>query len=98
MTFEMRYVDPRTTRDPFTFRFVLKKGTDRLPLEFQLKRMVNGGYVEEIKKRSGATLRSLPKKAFQDLLQHPTLYPVSRRQPDTSLLDRSPWRRNFRRG
>jgi len=79
MTFEMRYVDPRTTRDPSTFRFVLKKGTDRLPLEFQLKRMVNGGYVGRNQEEVRRHIEELAKKGIPGPSSTPTLYPVSRR-------------------
>ncbi len=78
MTFEMRYVDP-TIRDPYAFRFVLKKGTDRLPLEFQVKRMVNGGYVGRNQKEVRHHIEELAKQGIPGPSSTPTLYPVSRR-------------------
>ena len=78
MTFEMRYVDP-IIREPFTFRFMLKKETDRLPLEFQIKRMVNGGYVGRNQEEVKHHIEELAKQGIPGPSSTPTLYPVSRR-------------------
>ena len=79
IAYEMRYIDPHITRDPFLFRFVLKKGTDRLPLEFQVKRMVNGGYVGRNQEEVRRHIEELAKKGIPGPSSTPTLYPVSRR-------------------
>jgi len=79
ITFEMRYVDPHIARDPSTFRFMLKKGTDRLPLEFQVKRMVNGGYVGRNQEEVRRHIEELAKKGIPGPSSTPSLYPVSRR-------------------
>ncbi len=79
VTFEMRYVGPELARDPFTFNFVLKKGMDHLPLEFQVKRMVNGGYVGRNQEEVRHHIEELAKKGIPGPSSTPTLYPVSRR-------------------
>ncbi len=79
ITFEMRYVDPSVMRDPSIFRFTLKKGEDRLPLEFQVKRMVNGGYVGRNQEEVRHHIEELGKKGIPGPSSTPTLYPVSRR-------------------
>ncbi len=79
ITFEMRYVDPHIKRDPSLFHFVLKKGTDRLPFEFQVKRMVNGGYVGRNQEEVRRHIKELAKKGIPGPSSTPTLYPVSRR-------------------
>ena len=79
MTFEIRYAGPHITRDPYLFPFVLKKGTDRLPLEFQVKRMVNGGYVGRNQEEVRRHIEELAQKGIPGPSSTPTLYPVSRR-------------------
>jgi len=79
MTYEMRYVDPHLERDASTFHFVLKKGTDHLPLEFHVKRMVNGGYVGRNQEEVRRHIEELAKKGIPGPSSTPTLYPVSRR-------------------
>jgi len=79
VTFEMRYVDPNIMRDPSIFRFTLKKGTVRLPLEFHVKRMVNGGYVGRNQEEVRRHIEELAKKGIPGPSSTPTLYPVSRR-------------------
>ncbi len=79
MTFEMRYVHPDVKGDPFTMGFILKKGKDRLPLEFQVKRMVNGGYVGRNQEEVRHHIEELARKGIPGPSSTPTLYPVSRR-------------------
>jgi len=79
ITFEMRYAHPEITRDPSVYRFVLKKGKDHLPLEFQVKRMVNGGYVGRNQEEVRRHIEELAKKGIPGPSSTPTLYPVSRR-------------------
>jgi len=79
ITFEMRYVDPRVTKDPSIFRFFLKKGTDHVPLEFEVKRMVNGGYVGRNQEEVRRHIEELAKQGIPGPSSTPTLYPVSRR-------------------
>lgn len=78
VTFEMRY-DPNIMRDSSTFRFMLRKGTDRHPLEFVVKRMVNGGYVGRNQEEVRRHIEELAKKGIPGPSSTPTLYPVSRR-------------------
>jgi hypothetical protein len=77
ITFEMRYFLPQIERDQSIFHFILKRGKDRIPLEFQVKRMVNGGYVgrnqEEVKRH----IEELAKKGIPGPPSTPTLYPIA---------------------
>jgi hypothetical protein len=79
ISFEMRYVDPRLTKDPFTFHFVLKSGENCLPLEFKMARMVNGGYVGRNQGEVRHHIEELAKQGIPGPSSTPTLYPVSRR-------------------
>lgn len=79
ITFEMRYIDPPFTKDPFTFHFVLKSGKNRLPLEFKVTRMVNGGYVGRNQGEVRHHIEELAKQGIPGPSSTPTLYPVSRR-------------------
>lgn len=77
ITFEIRYFLPQIERDQSIFHFILKRGKDRIPLEFQVKRMVNGGYVgrnqEEVKRH----IEELAKKGIPGPPSTPTLYPIA---------------------
>ncbi len=79
ITLEMRYTDPHLTKDPFTFYFVLKGAKNRLPLEFKVARMVNGGYVGRNQGEVRHHIEELAKQGIPGPSSTPTLYPVSRR-------------------
>ena len=80
ITFEMRYVHPqKREKDQSIFHFVLKRAGERLPLEFQVKRMVNGGYVGRNQEEVRRHIEELAKKGIPGPSSTPTLYPVSLR-------------------
>lgn len=75
IAFETRYF-PQTERDQSKFHFTLKRNAERIPLEFQVKRMVNGGYVGRDQEGVKRHIEELSKKGIPGPASTPALYPL----------------------